>query len=325
MNVPDSTAPVVSVIVPAYNTAGLIAAAIESVFAQTAGGYEIIVINDGSPDTPALERALEPYRDRITYLVQQNKGIAGARNTAIAAARGRYLAFLDSDDAWEPDYLAVQLEAMEADPGLAAVYPDARLVGDHPHAGRTFMDVCPSAGEVTFSSVVLGRCCPFVSSLVRRDAVVQVGMFDEELRSVEDFHLWLKLLAREHRIGYHRRVLVRHLKRRGSLSADPIWMGETLLKVLDKLDREEALTPADRAALQQRRAFFRARLDLMLGKRAFFRLDTPGALHYLERANAYFRSWRLRLVWALMRVSPAALLRLYRLRDRLLVGADTSF
>jgi glycosyltransferase involved in cell wall biosynthesis len=317
--------PEVSVIIPAYNTARLIGTALHSVLAQTTGGYEIIVVNDGSPDTPALERALEPFRDRIRYLVQQNGGISAARNNGIRASRGRYVAFLDSDDAWEPEYLEVQLAAMKADPGLALVYPNARIVGDHPHAGRTFMDVCPSKGAVTFESVLTQGCTVFVSLLAKRDVLLQVGLFDEDLRSVEDFCLWLKVLAAGHRIGYHRRVLVQHLKRRGSLSSDTIWMAETVLKVLDKVDRELALSPAHRAAVHARQAYFRARLELALGKRAFFRLDTPRALAHLERANDYFRSRRLRMVCALMRVSPGVLLRLYRLRDRLLVGADTSF
>ncbi|MGH9370901.1 MAG: glycosyltransferase family 2 protein, partial [Vicinamibacterales bacterium] len=228
--------PDVSIVVPAYNTAGYIAGTISSILAQTHTSYEILVVNDGSPDTPALEQALAPFRNRLTYLVQsKNMGLSAARNVAIRAARGRYVALLDSDDSWAPDYLARQLAVMEADPGLAVVYPNALIVGDHPHAGRTFMDVCPSRGEVTFQSVLNQKCSVFVSALIRRDALVAVGLFDEELRSVEDFELWLRLLAAGERIAYHRHVLVRHLRRRGSLSADPIWMGEHVLHVLDKV------------------------------------------------------------------------------------------
>src|SRR5687768_16945399 len=96
-----SSAPAVSVIIPAYNTAKYIGATIASIVAQTYTNYEIIVVNDGSPDTPAIEAALAPFRDRIIYLVQENRGIAVARNRAIRIARGRYVALLDSDDAWE--------------------------------------------------------------------------------------------------------------------------------------------------------------------------------------------------------------------------------
>jgi hypothetical protein len=205
------------------------------------------------------------------------------------------------------------------------LYPDARIVGDHPHAGRTFMDVCPSHGEPTFRSVLTQQCNVFVSVLMRREAALSVGLFDESLRSVEDFDLWLRLLASGARMGYHRRVLVRHRKRRDSLSANPIWMAQRVVQVLDKLAACLDVAPDDRAAIAERQAYFRARLDLAEGKHAFFRLETDAALQHLERANKFFKSRRLRLVCALMRTFPGVLLRVYRLRDRLLLGADTSF
>src|ERR1035438_7963147 len=103
-------APLLSVIIPAYRAAQYIAAALDSVLAQTFKGYEIIVVNDGSPDTEELERALEPYRDRIIYLLQENQGLSGARNNGIRAARGTYIAPLDADDVWAPEHLAAQLD-----------------------------------------------------------------------------------------------------------------------------------------------------------------------------------------------------------------------
>jgi glycosyltransferase involved in cell wall biosynthesis len=321
-----SPAPAVSIIIPAYNTAAFIGNTIASVLAQTYTDYEIVVVNDASPDTPETERALAPYRDRIIYIVlEQNRGLAGARNAGIRVARGRYIALLDSDDEWEPTYLAEQVAVMESDPSLAVLYPDARIIGDHPHAGRTFMDVCPSHGQPTFRSVLTQRCNVFVSVLARREALVRVGLFDESLRSVEDFDLWMRLLASGARMRYHRRVLARHRKRRDSLSANPIWMAQTVVRVLDKLAARVDLAPGDRAAVTERRAYFRAMLDLAEGKHAFFRLETDAALEHLERANAFFKSRRLRLVCALMRTFPGVLLRVYRLRDRLLLGADTSF
>src|ERR1044071_9453875 len=101
--------PLVSVIVPAYDVAEFIAEALDSVLAQTFDDYEIIVINDGSPDTKDLERALAPYLSRIVYIKQENRGVSAARNTGIKAARGSLIAFLDADDTWLPNYLEVQV------------------------------------------------------------------------------------------------------------------------------------------------------------------------------------------------------------------------
>src|SRR5258708_10595177 len=86
----------VSVVIPAHNAANSIAEALTSVVNQTFSNYEIIVVNDGSPDTTLLERALELFRQRIRYIKQENQGPSGARNSGILAARGKYVAFLDS-------------------------------------------------------------------------------------------------------------------------------------------------------------------------------------------------------------------------------------
>src|SRR5262245_50161993 len=104
--------PTVSVIVPAYNVAGYISETLDSVFAQTFGDLEVIVINDGSPDSQGLEIALAPYLDRIVYIKQPNKGAAAARNTGIEAARGEIVAFLDGDDVWLPNYLELQVRVL---------------------------------------------------------------------------------------------------------------------------------------------------------------------------------------------------------------------
>ena len=127
-------APRVSIIIPSYNTARLIAACLDSIFAQTFQDFEAIVVNDGSPDTAELEKVLQPYldrnSDRIVYIKQANKRAAGARNTAIARARGEFLAFLDSDDTWLPNHLESQMKQFEADPALGLVYANAVLIGD---------------------------------------------------------------------------------------------------------------------------------------------------------------------------------------------------
>src|SRR6266702_399564 len=103
-------APAVSVIIPAYNVARYIGETLESVLAQTFTDYEVIVVNDGSPDTEEFERAIEPYLSRIRYLKQENRGASVARNTGLQAAGGEFIAFLDADDLWLPNYLEAQMK-----------------------------------------------------------------------------------------------------------------------------------------------------------------------------------------------------------------------
>jgi len=151
-----SRAPTVSVIIPAYKVAPFIKETLDSVFAQTFTDHEVIVINDGSPDTLELERALEPYRNRIRYLKQDNQGAGAARNAGLRAGRGRFVAFLDGDDAYLPTFLSEQMQLLQGGGEYDLVYADATNFGDPGSAGSN-MDFNPSTGEVTAESLICGR------------------------------------------------------------------------------------------------------------------------------------------------------------------------
>jgi len=310
-------APLVSVIIPAYRTAETIAATLDSVLAQTFKDYEIIVVNDGSPDTGELERALDPYRDRIIYLRQENQGLSGARNTGIRAARGKYIAPLDADDMWAPEHLAAQLAVLEADPSIDMVYADARIIGDVPEAGRTVMELCPSAGGVTFERLVTRQCTVHVCvSVCRREALLRAGLFDPALRRVEDADMWLRIARQGGRIAYQRRVLGYYRRRADSLSSDRVSMIEAFLDVLAKAARDPHLTAAQREVLERQSVIEGSRLELEKGKRTFLAGDAKAAIGHLTRANAQHKSLRLAAVLMLLRVAPSFLRALYQWRDR---------
>jgi glycosyltransferase involved in cell wall biosynthesis len=114
------------VILPVYGTAPFVADALDSDVGQTFGDYEIIVVNDGSPDSQLFEKLLQPFRQRITYIVQENRGLAAARNTGVRSSTARYVAMLDSDDRWHPEYLASQLSVLEAHPDFDVVTTEER-------------------------------------------------------------------------------------------------------------------------------------------------------------------------------------------------------
>jgi len=314
--------PTVSIIIPTYNTAPYIADTLDSVFAQTFRDYEVIVINDGSPDTTELERVITGYRDRIHYIVQPNRGLSAARNAGIVVARGEFVALLDSDDVWESNYLAHQLHVLRTN-GYDVVYPNATTFGDPLRSGRLFMNVHPSEGEVTFESLVTQRCNVMVSVLARRKAIVDAGLFDESLRSSEDFDMWLRIVQNGGRIGYHRQSLVGSRLRRGSLSADAVNMCNHIVRVLDKTAREMTLTPAQQTLVAARRAYFAALLRLHEGKRAFFAGDHKQAVQKLSEANAHLGRRKIALAVLLLRLMPGLLLRAYDIRDRLVFKTTT--
>jgi glycosyltransferase involved in cell wall biosynthesis len=310
---------------PAYNMAEYIGAAIASVLNQTRRDYEIIVVNDGSPDTVQLERALATYRDRIIYIKQENRGCSGARNAAIQAARGHYIALLDADDVWEPEYLDVQLGILESNPGIDVLYPDALIFGDSHLSGRTFMEVMPSRGAVTFEALVTQRCNVMISVTAKREALVRAGMFDESLRSAEDFDMWLRILQQGGRISYHRKVLVHYRRHRACLSADPVWMCQHILKVLEYAAARNNLSITESESLTLQMARFRGLVSLHDGKRDFFAGNASSAIAKLTEANTFLKSAKISLALLMLRAAPQLLLRAYNLRDRLVLGFDTKF
>ena len=311
-----SAADLVSVIIPAYNAAPYIKDTLDSVFAQSYRDFEVIVVNDGSPDTPALEQVLQPYRDRIVYLKQENRGLSGARNTGLRAATGSMVALLDADDIWLPDYLKEQTGFLREHPEFDVVYCNARFFGDSVYDGKEYMDVCPSQGEASSTAIISRRCHVFVSVIAQTEILKRIG-FDESLRSCEDFDCWLRLTAAGHRIGYHRKVLVRYRKHGGSLSANPTWMAEHNIRVLAASVKLWPPDSEEVKLLLEAKASKTAELETIRGKVALRKQDIPAAIDHFRAANSYYRNAKMSAVISVLKLAPAVVLAGVKLRGLL--------
>ncbi len=231
------TPPQVSVIIPAYKIAGFIAESLESVFAQTFKDYEIVLINDGSPDTAEFEKAVEPFRDKIIYLENENRGASISRNIAIENSRGEFLAFLDGDDIWKPNYLESQMDFLKAN-NLEMVYCDAEFFGGSVYDGRNYMQTSPSNGEVNFESLLNLECNVITSgTIVRTKTVLEAGMFEWERNRAHDFVLWLKIAQTGARIGYQKKVLLKYRVRADSLSGNSLQRVEREIDVFHRVEK----------------------------------------------------------------------------------------
>ena len=306
----------VSVVIPAYNVAGFLEETLQSVFAQTVQPFEVIVVNDGSPDTEALEAMLVPYRDRIVYVVQKNQGPSAARNRGIAEARGDLISFLDGDDLWMPEYLATQTGFLREHPEYHMVYCNAIFFGASIYAGKDYMTVCPSTGEADSAALIARRCHVF-TSVTGRAAALKSMRFDETLWSSEDFEYWVRLTAAGYRIGYHREILVRYRKRETSLSADTTSMVRANLKALEKTLALWPESSTEGGLLREAIARKTAELETMRGKLALRSHDARGAAEHLRRANEFYKSAKLRGVVALVEHVPGLVLRAFTLRERM--------
>lgn len=306
--------PRVSVIMPAYRVAEYIATALDSILAQTLGDYEIIVVNDGSPDADELRQALADYRERIIYIEQANGGPSAARNVAIRRARGQFLAFLDADDYWEPDFLARQMAFFDKHPAVDLVYCDGLLVGDSPLAGRTFMELTPSVGEATFENLLSSNCTVILSGTVaRKQAVIDAGLFDEGLRYSEDYDLWLRLAQNGWRLAYQPEVLLCKRIHGDSLSSDRARLHQSALRVLERYKRRAGLSAETLRAIAEQETALTGLVKLELGKERLSQGDFDGARRAFGQAQHLSDNWKLRATLFCLKRAPRLMLRVYNL------------
>jgi len=312
--VAGALAPKVSVIVPAYGVAHLLGDALSSLQAQRRQDWEAIVVDDGAPDD--VGAAFAPFASdaRFRLLRTDNRGLATARNRAIAASSAPLVSLLDGDDVYEPDYLERMIAAIEVDDRLGFVTCDATFFGESPRVGERYSSRHPITGPISLERVLTRNINIFVASIIRRSALEQVGGFDGELRAAEDLDLWIRLLE----AGWHGDTvfepLVRYRRRPESLSADTRHMLLACRSVYDKAvarmdGRPEQMTAhCMLLACQDELRWFDGENLILAG-------DLVAGLPLL--AGAERRSPRWRMALAIMQTFPGLSRYLLRARARL--------
>ena len=186
----DPGKPTVSVTLTTYDRKEMLGRALRSVLGQTIPPLEVIVCDDGSTDCTMEE--LAPEFPAVTWLRQENKGVAAARNLGVRHARGEWIALLDSDDEWKPEKLERQLSLVKKNPRLKACHTgEAWVRNGNPVTLPKFLDKSPTG----LFSRSLRRCliCPS-SVLLHHEVFSEIGYFDESFPVCEDYDFWLRLL-----------------------------------------------------------------------------------------------------------------------------------
>jgi len=213
MNNPEDNQYRISVVIPTYNSAAYIGRAIRSVQGQTYPAHEIIVVDDGSTDE--TEAVVSVFGEVVRYIRQSNAGAASARNKGIHGAEGEWIAFLDADDEWLPTKLQRQVELLERHPELAWVYANfyqCSCAGT-PRRIAHVREVTQKLPDDTeyFDSYLSASLSGFYmwigTVLVRRQALLDVGLFKVGLLKVEDNDMWYRLSYRWRQVGYIREPL----------------------------------------------------------------------------------------------------------------------
>jgi len=183
--------PLVTVYVTNYNYGSYIEQAVESVLRQTFGGFELIIIDDGSTDSSREILRQYDNRPQIRLVFQENKGLNASNNVAVKMARGRYVMRLDADDYLDDNALLVMTSVLEKDPAVALVFPDYYLVDK---AGK----VVGQERRHNFQTEVtlLDQPAHGACTMIRRDCLIEVNAYSENFRCQDGYDLWLKIVDR---------------------------------------------------------------------------------------------------------------------------------
>lgn len=281
----------VSVVLPVYNVERYIAEAVESVLAQTHANFELLIIDDGSPDR-SIE-ICERYQDpRIRILRQKNRGLAGARNTGIRHATGEYLAFLDSDDTWMPHKLARHVEHLDFSPAVGLSYCQSAFIDEQSQPLGTYQ--LPKLSGITTAHLLCRNPVGNGSApVIRRKALDEIRYqadyhgqvedfyFDEELRQSEDIECWIRISSQtDWQLEGIAEPLTCYRVNGGGLSANLTRQLETWERVIEKT---RAYAPE---VVAQSGNLARAYQLRYLARRAVRSQDALQAVAFVHRALA---------------------------------------
>ena len=309
----------VTVVVPCWRTTQYVAETLDSILAQDFGAVQIIAVNDGCPDTENLERVLAPYRDRgqIQYVKQENRGLSGARNTGIRLAATPFVATVDSDDIWEPNFLSTVYSMITSDPDIVFVYAHPVYFGDPRLEGKKGVDVfpCKEGSIATFEDFVTRQIYGSPTGIFRRQTVLDVGLYNEELRSAEDYDFQLRM-SRAGKVGYVRNPpLYRCRIRPGSLTKNRE-IGLWRIRALERQFAAKDLKPDEVEMLQKEIAHQKASYNFLEGRHEFAYGDRNRGLSLMREANQAEPSARTSFILSLCGMFPSMMRAAAQWRDR---------
>jgi GT2 family glycosyltransferase len=311
--------PVVSVVTPAYNAARYLPETVDSVLAQTCSDLELILVDDGSTDdTLTVARRLAARDGRVQVVATPNGGPAAARNTALATARGEFIALLDSDDLISPQYLAKQIAVLDANPEASIVTANAiNRGGGATFDGKPYWPRTTGIQRLTPCDVIAQEDAVCILSVFRRRVYETIGGFNPTFSGNEDYEFWLRAALAGFVILRNHETLGVYRRHAGSLSSDEPRMLRGVLNVLRHTQSMlEELSP-EGEALKRQIARFTRELPRAELRASLQRRDATATSRLLRSLAAERGGWMLAACARLASCWPQPLMWAYRLRRRL--------
>ncbi len=294
--------PLVSIIIPSYNSAKFVSEAVDSALAQTYPKIEIIIVDDGSSDN--TKEVIAKYGDKINYIYQANKGLAGARNTGIAAAAGEFVALLDADDIFLPEKIAKQVEFLKSHPGCDISYSDLYHFWDDRPQELLELGYKYYSGDEVLPRLIERDFIAPLTMLIRKSVFERFGVFDEQFRRSEDLEFLVRILKQGARICFlSERLAKLRLRRTDNLQGfgSQPEVKRTGLMIFEALNREVSETERKRLNLLHNLVRYRFKTGLAYLENG----DKRNARGYITTA---FKSLRWGKIWGWLFWFPLALI-----------------
>lgn len=271
----------ISVIMPCYNAVATLERTLASVMDQSYQNFKLYAVNDGSTDhtLDILQQYSKQYPDKIHVVSQPNQGQTKAKNTALDLVKGEFIAFIDSDDVWEPEKLAEQLLVFECHPHVGLCYTD----------GYYLNELDQKTGAVGVEPSMQGRCLPRLlmgnaivasSVMIRQTLIREVGGFDEQFTACENWELWCRISSVSDLFAITQ-PLTGYRRHANNMSWNFDRLRDNRLKVISKNQKQFAEQLPELDTLT-RKAFFEA--YQFLGENALWHLELKKARTYLRQA-----------------------------------------
>ncbi len=227
----------ISVIIPTYNRAYCLSRAIDSVLAQSHPVEKICVIDDGSTDD--TQQLLQSNYPQIHYIRQENKGVSAARNKGIRKIKSQWIAFLDSDDEWLPQKIEKQLFELTQQPMYKLIHCDEVWIRNGVRVNAMNKHK-KSGGDIFESCLPLCVISPS-ASIIQRELLLEVGLFNESLPACEDYDLWLRICSSHPVLYVNEKLLRKYGGHEDQLSRQHWGMDRFRVDALDRIIREGVL------------------------------------------------------------------------------------
>jgi glycosyltransferase involved in cell wall biosynthesis len=307
--------PAVSVIMPAFEAESYLHTAVESVLRQSFGDLELLIVDDGSSDrTVEIARGYAAGDARVRVFQQTNAGPGPARNLGFAAGTGRFFAFLDSDDEWDPTFLEEQVAVLEARPDIDVLVGNARNRGG-PHDGQPARPMRGDGRPIPLAEILADESALFIMAVFRRQVVEAVGGFDPGLLTNEEYEMWIRAALAGFTFSRHTKPLGWYTRRAGSLSSSDTRMLSGILRVFAKTRPSLAVGSPERAILDRQVARFEVELAAAAARGSLARGDCHEAAQHMATLAERRGGWLLGTATRLLSCVPVVAIAAYRLRE----------